>query len=139
MRTDIKDGSACANTTGTRNYFRPNMKLKFMNTASGRMSEGVDIALSEITGNGLSVYPNPTNGKILMLDNNFDGTKANTEIVNVSGQKIFETGIEEVKNNYFEKVLDLNHTDFSNLPNGVYFINITTDTKVYRNKIMLMR
>ncbi|OFY70018.1 MAG: hypothetical protein A3G23_01175 [Bacteroidetes bacterium RIFCSPLOWO2_12_FULL_37_12] len=139
LRTDIKDGSACANTTGTRNYFRPNMKLKFMNTASGRMSEGVDIALSEITGNGLSVYPNPTNGKILMLDNNFDGTKANTEIVNVSGQKIFETGIEEVKNNYFEKVLDLNHTDFSNLPNGVYFINITTDTKVYRNKIMLMR
>jgi hypothetical protein len=74
----------------------------------------------------ISVYPNPSNGKI-QLTSNTQVENAQVEIYNVLGEKIFQTIINTASSTI----------DISDKPNGVYFISITTEAEAFTQKIVV--
>ncbi len=75
--------------------------------------------------NNISLYPNPTTGIItVQFTNVIDG---NLSVVNIAGQVMTEMNI----NN---KTVELNLSKFAK---GVYFINIESETQIYREKIII--
>lgn len=81
--------------------------------------------------NNIVVYPNPTEGNQIITLNSIGGENLNVNLFNINGQKmnnIFNgktyVGINTIKNN------------ISNLPNGVYYYQVTLDNEVSYIKII---
>jgi hypothetical protein len=73
--------------------------------------------------NSISIYPNPTSEKIFIKSN----FSCDYEIFNMIGQKIISGRLME----------GTNEVSLREYSNGVYFINITNDNKLYTKKIIL--
>ncbi len=78
---------------------------------------GTTVSISENTIEGLNVYPNPTNGMILI---NAKENIENISVINIAGQEVMK-----IDNNGLNAQLDL-----SNLTAGSYILKITTDKTV---------
>jgi hypothetical protein len=72
------------------------------------------IGFSEKQESRLSLYPNPTTGKII-IETSATLTKSHLSIINLSGQEFITRQITELKTKI----------DISNLPSGVYFVRLT--------------
>lgn len=93
----------------------------FSNTISGTTSD-----IHEISENKtISVYPNPTTGKLSISASNNINT---FEIFNLIGEKVYE------KNFNQEKSIEI---DISNTPCGIYFLKVSDGDKVNTRKIVL--
>ncbi len=89
--------------------------------------------------NSISIYPSPNNGLFSFLvsanwtDPSSGGKekldKINLTIVNVLGEKVFETSVSEQESN-----IDLRHQ-----PNGVYFIQVTFGKGIFENVIAVKK
>lgn len=84
------------------------------------------IGVNEVVQNGISVYPNPSQG--LLTVENVNGTYINTTIKvnNMLGQTI-------ISNNYTE-FTGVNYLDISSLSDGIYFVEVNTpvSNRTYR-------
>jgi len=78
---------------------------------------GTTNSISENTIEGLKVYPNPTNGMILV---NAKENIQNISVINLAGQEVMK-----IQNNGLNAQLDM-----SNLTSGSYILKITTDKTV---------
>lgn len=79
------------------------------------------------SSSSFNIYPNPSEGLIFLKTNFEDNNSFSFEIFNTNGQKIIEgTGKNGVKK------IDLNK-----FPNGMYFINIRTNSKSYQKKFIV--
>ncbi|MEK6616311.1 MAG: T9SS type A sorting domain-containing protein, partial [Bacteroidota bacterium] len=65
----------------------------------------------------VSIYPNPSNGKIQVISNQY--SVIGLEVYNVMGEKVFQSQYSIPNTQYL--------IDLSSQPSGVYFINIRTD------------
>jgi hypothetical protein len=78
----------------------------------------------EITKSGISVYPNPTRG-----------------LIYIKGYTLSDNAAWIVRNVYGEKIISGQLTgekiDISNLPKGVYFLDITNGSRMFSQKIIL--
>lgn len=72
------------------------------------------------------LYPNPCNS-LLTLDFTENLTDAKLNIVDVAGRIIMQS---EIKNNYRSKI------DLSTLENGIYFIELISEDKFFREKLI---
>ena len=88
---------------------------------------------SKIKNNGLTVYPNPTNGMFTIEIANANADKINISITNILGETVY-TSQEENTSTEFTKQINL-----QNLASGSYFIQIKNSDKVYSNKIIISR
>ena len=70
------------------------------------------------SNNAFNVYPNPTEGQLTIQAHGF----VNATLYNTVGQKVTTTK---------QPVLSL-----ENLPNGVYFLQVTTETNIFTEKII---
>lgn len=85
-------------------------------------------AINNIADNfSVSVYPNPSNGKVNIL-NNSKMSELNIKVINVMGQELRNYNI----NNYGETQLDL-----SQLANGVYFLRIGNNNNFMTKQLIL--
>ncbi len=77
---------------------------------------------------GIVIYPNPTNGHFSIQINTIS-EQANVVVTNVIGEKIKELSI------------DCNSPEVVNIdvPNGIYFIEATTNSNVYSGKVNVIR
>lgn len=71
-RADVASGGVCANTTGSRTYNRPNMRMLFSSSTSREFFEPtIEEPLTDNIVNplefGLSIYPNPVNNTTNVL------------------------------------------------------------------------
>jgi hypothetical protein len=80
--------------------------------------------------NSVKVYPNPSRGMIT-IELNSEGGEYLIEVVDVSGQKIYNQ-----KFNNPIKMLDI---DLSSLTNGFYFVNIIHDGNCQAEKLLINR
>lgn len=79
----------------------------------------------------LSIFPNPANDRIsISLANNISGCKI--EILDILGQKVMNKEYNLNNKNFF-------NISLANISNGVYFIQLTTDKKSYRKKLVISR
>jgi len=85
--------------------------------------KGTSLSISENTIEGLRVYPNPTNGNLLI---NAKENIENIKVINLAGQEVMT-----VDNNGLNAQLDL-----SNLPSGAYILKIATDQTVATYQIV---
>jgi len=93
-----------------------------------RLTINSTTSVSSISGSKISIYPNPTSGKVtvdLTYDSKFE--KANYEITDISG-KVLVSEVINIKK----------HTiDFETLGAGVYFIKINSGTEIFIEKIVV--
>lgn len=74
--------------------------------------------------NDFSVYPNPTNGKIIVKCEKLK--VKNVVITDITGKVIFSTDVES----------NLTEMDISELSKGIYFLKIETENQVFVEKIV---
>lgn len=75
----------------------------------------------------VKVFPNPVTGKVKVIVNKDEQIKE-IKVVNVTGQTILNLNIHS--NESFSEI------DLSQLKKGIYFLNITTNTSNYSNKLI---
>ena len=94
----------------------------FSNTANG-----ITTGINEISvNNTVTVYPNPTTGKLAVSLNNANiGT---IEIYNLIGEKVYANSYNQQKST---------EIDISNSPSGIYFLKIGDGVQVYTSKIVV--
>jgi len=78
----------------------------------------------------MNVFPNPSNGQFTLELNAQKAGTFNVEIVNISGQVVFEKQI--VQDGIFKSAIDI-----SNSAKGVYYIRINDGTSVNVQKIVI--
>lgn len=86
----------------------------------------VSIGLDEVSKNGISVYPNPTNGPVTIESAGLQAGITLVKVFNLMGQNL--------KTVEYLNLNDINYLDISELSNGVYFVEINTrnSNSVYR-------
>ncbi len=84
------------------------------------------VGISDLSAKGISIYPNPTNGK-LTIDNG-QLTIKNIEITDITGKTIINYQL-SIDNYQFE-------IDLSGFESGIYFVIILTDTEIFTSKII---
>lgn len=93
-----------------------------------RINTAVGINELSSKNNNLRVYPNPSNGLVNVDISQFDNQKMNISIINYLGQ------ITEAKTQRSTSNLTI---DLSNYQKGIYFIEIRSDEKLERAKIII--
>jgi hypothetical protein len=77
--------------------------------------------IGEISGNNVSIYPNPSTGKFTI------NATGNISIYNLLGEKIFSQKL----------ISEQNEIDLSSHPKGVYFAQIATEGRTVTKKIVI--
>ncbi len=125
-----------ANTTGS-------YTIEIMDTVSGcfSLSETQDVFIDICTdvgfineGNTILIYPNPSAGKILIEGNSKDKKTITIEVFNLLGN--FLTTL--VNNELFSE-RNVREIDCSELPAGIYFLKIKTESKIYLNRLIILK
>lgn len=96
-------------------------------TSNGCGASGgtIDVTNYDLS-NSVSVYPNPTNGTFL-ISTEEKQEKINLSIINVLGEKIFETSSSEKETTI----------DIKNQPNGIYFISVKSEQGAVIKKLII--
>jgi hypothetical protein len=90
-----------------------------------RIQETIPTNLNDNKSKRIVVFPNPSNGIINIMH----AENASVQILNITGQIVFES----------QNLKEYNQIDVSNLPTGTYFVNMVKDTKVYNEKILIVK
>ncbi|HTA60921.1 MAG TPA: T9SS type A sorting domain-containing protein [Bacteroidia bacterium] len=122
--SNIQDSSATAAVNSTTQYTVTGTSVHGC-TNSDTISvivpncTGASVAIANTPQATLHIYPNPANNKITIDTKNIDEVK----LFDVLGKQITSTKENEI--------------DVSNLPNGIYFIQVKTNTTISTKKIMV--
>jgi uncharacterized repeat protein (TIGR03803 family) len=92
-------------------------------------TSGTGISRTGNTMGQLSVYPNPTNGKITIANSGMPVAIAKLEIYNAMGEAIY-TGTDL-------NIVKSKEIDLSDFPRGTYFLKIVDGTSVHTRTIVL--
>ena len=79
-----------------------------------------NISESSVFNNKTNIFPNPTNGKITLVTDQYNN--ANIEIYNQTGIKVYSTKVNESKTNL----------DLSIINPGIYFLKVLNDGILYK-------
>ncbi|MEA3452601.1 MAG: BspA family leucine-rich repeat surface protein, partial [Bacteroidota bacterium] len=93
-------------------------------SADGVLS--VLVAISELSDLGISIYPNPTSGKLTIKNEQL--IINNLEITDITGKTIF--------NSQFSTLNSQLEIDLSSFESGIYLISIQTDKEIFTTKII---
>ena len=80
----------------------------------------------------LKIYPNPTNDKLIIEFPFVGQQETEVTIYNVIGNLIYKIPQQKILKELFK-------VDFSNQPNGIYYVKIKTTDGIVTNKIVLIR
>lgn len=75
----------------------------------------------------ISIYPNPSTGVFQLNISNIPSVNTTVEIYSTTGEKVYGGTI----------IKQQSEIDISNLSNGIYFVRINDQTKVYSTKIIV--
>ncbi len=115
----------------------------YVNVTNKQTSQGCTtsdtVTVIVINGDGIDnnklshivIYPNPAKDFIVISTDNIKGNFT-ISILNVKGEKVYQSNIDEFKNN--KHIINT-----SDLSEGIYILQINTNNKVYTNKIIINR
>jgi hypothetical protein len=106
------------------NYYRLQMIDK-----DGRMTYSKTVQLYFASPTAFSIYPNPTQGKLTLLNPANVAGAVQLTVYDVKGKKVFVTNWEEVKDN--TPVVDI-----SVLPNSLYLYTIEYQEQIFSGKFL---
>ncbi|HKL08883.1 MAG TPA: T9SS type A sorting domain-containing protein, partial [Bacteroidales bacterium] len=93
-------------------------------TCSFDVTVNTFVGIADLSANGISIYPNPTNGIV------------NFEFVNNNIQKLTISDITGKKIREKTQIQQNESIDLSSFVSGIYIISIQTDKKIFTTKII---
>ncbi len=92
---------------------------------------GCTVGMNELANSDatLNVYPNPSEGLFNIRVKNIDGDKLTISVTDIAGKEILLREV-PLSGNLFNGAVDL-----SNVPKGVYMLNVRTATKQFHTKL----
>ena len=87
----------------------------------------IDKCQNDLPGSDLVIYPNPSTGFINLIYNGYKTQLVSIRIYNGMGEKIYDSAV------YQSRI------DMTNMSDGIYFIDFTSDSKSTIKKIVVMR
>ena len=129
-KINVTNGGVCGNTTGTRSYSRPNMKLIFsgalMIKALEEETKEAQVPIQEAAK--MNVFPNPAESLATVY---FDGTfeKAQINVFDIMGKLVFSDNL-----NNSTYLLGL-----ENFTPGIYQIAIQTENEYFVKKLIVQK
>ena len=91
----------------------------------------VGIKKNSLNNLNISVYPNPTNGVLNIVCNVSNLMDSKLELMNVLGQTVYSENINETTS--FPKTIST-----KNIPNGIYFLNISQNSTILVTKKVIV-
>jgi hypothetical protein len=91
--------------------------------------KSADAGIDNTTANEITVYPNPTSGKVILSTTNSQSTITSISVFNITGKKVFSR-----QSAVGSQQLDV---DLSSQSKGLYILLIKVGENVYRRKIIL--
>lgn len=150
LRQDVASGGICNNTTGTRTYNRPNMKMVFSSSTAIVLTNEPTVTtdnnyalrtIPKINHTDFELAPNPTNSDLTVsysIDN--EESAVSIKIYNMMGEVI---GTFEPKaNGIGNQTASINigeQTNINQLPTGIYLCSLNIDGNVQTKKFMLVK
>ncbi len=102
-------------------------------TETVNVSTATGIANISNDGGEFTLYPNPSNGEFSLAFGNIQSQQAELEITNILGEQVYKATVEVAGN---KPVQDIN---MQNVPSGVYFVRLITNTQVYTSKLVIRK
>lgn len=95
-RADVASGGVCANATGTQSYARPNMRMLFKNSATGKLEgEGQEAETAAVSALAeLKLYPNPASDEVNVEFDLTETKQVNIRFIDMLGRVMLETTVE---------------------------------------------
>ena len=88
----------------------------------------------EVLNTSLNIVPNPSNGQFSINMDLIDASTINMTIQNIQGKLVRNLG-----NQDYHSGSNLINVDLTDLNNGVYFLNVSTDKGVFSEKIVISK
>lgn len=85
------------------------------------------------SNNPLFIYPNPSDGKIIIQFKGNSRENLTIQIYNQIGIKVFEC-TEKIESKTYKKVIDIGQQS-----SGIYYINAIQDGEIYNEKVILLK
>ena len=82
-----------------------------------------------------SIFPNPTDGKIVIELNNLVNKKVEVKLVNILGEEIMNLFGDEIVSNYQM----INNIDLSHLETGIYFVKVVADGDITMTDKLILK
>ena len=108
--------------------------VSFVDPCEPVFSEAVEFStdqtasIAEGSLNSISIYPNPNDGKVLIIDGVINERETNLTLYNLSGQKVFT----------LEKI-ESDQVDLPNLETGKYIVKLMNDNGVFTKSIVVSK
>lgn len=134
LQSDMASGGVCANTTGTRSYNRPNMRLTFGEGARSR-----EIVLGDVAP-AFTLYPNPVTSEMnLTYTLTADQPKVSLELYNLVGKQIYSREIGAQEKGAHSIGLSMQEEELLTLPNGLYIVRLRMGEESQQVRFVLAR
>jgi len=132
-RADVASGGVCANATGTRSYARPNTRMQFKNSATGKLEgEGQETETAAVSAlTELKLYPNPASEQVNMEFGLTETKQVNIRFIDMLGRVMLETSVDGQAGN------NLVNLNTSALEQGNYIV-VIGDAGEYPKKRLLI-
>lgn len=141
-RADLVNSGACAKTTGTQSYYRPNAKLEFSSTlsvsppSSLAAQDGQDLRSLEMASTVnepvFEIFPNPLDGGVIYGKlTETENKEITIKVVDLLGRELLSKQV-TVEEGNFSLTFDNEH-----LKTGVYMVVGLTDTGRFTKKVLV--
>jgi hypothetical protein len=93
-RADVASGGVCANATGSRTYARPNMRMLFKNSATGKMHDEEEENASTLSAlSEPRLYPNPAGEQVNVEFSLPDAAPVSIRLVDMLGRVMLQASV----------------------------------------------
>lgn len=128
---DQKDITLTSTSQGVHRYYY-NELYTCSQSSSFRMKGEKEMQNSDSPQGEVRIYPNPTTGVFRLMTSNLWNGAVKIQIFDASGRLV-------LLNKTFEKSTNEIELNAGNLKEGIYFVEVTTDSEKYRSKIAIQK
>lgn len=151
LRSDVASGGTCANTTGSRTYNRPNMRLAFSSSINLVLLSQDDLTIQDNSaalrtipkGNliDFQLAPNPTSSMLNVTYSVEDeNSTISIKLYNMMGKLVAEFEPQNQTEGRSNYEINLNSVaNIEELTNGVYLCSLSINGEIQTKKFMLIK
>lgn len=142
-RADVSSGGVCSNTSGTRTYNRPNVRLLFKSSATGKFGEeqhepSTPIILDLSNGINMNVFPNPVSSQ-MNVDYKVaeDNSSVLIQLYDMKGILIMSGGNDKMPAGNYTYTVDVNTRTACS--NGIYLCTVNVNGQTETKRFMVLK
>lgn len=133
-RADVASGGVCAVTSGSRTYARPNMRLLFKNSATGKLSdEANETSAAPVLQSEMTVFPNPASDQLNVAFTLPEAKQVTLRFVDMLGRVMLESSYDGRAGD------NLVNVNISTLENGNYMLLVGDGVQSEKKRLLIAK